>query len=195
MTGAPSWTRNSRASALDGIFHRADIADDIFRDDLLGVENTSQVHVVDNIVVIDAVHLGDQLDVPGRGPAGIEGEENVLLVHTGKADEGLDALDLFLEEDVLVGGVAADDIGLGQFLRQHLADLGFLLNDRDIDMAVQEDPGQIIGDRSSGIVTLCSGPLSTAQTRTSPPMFLVTSASVCPPMGEFPEIGNLSSSI
>ena len=93
----PGRTTNSMASTQHpvqgfhivaaGVFQSADIPDNDFGGDILGIDDAAQGELIHHLLEADSADFCDDL---GLGDLfGIQSQHDVLLVQTGEADKGL----------------------------------------------------------------------------------------------------------
>ena len=116
---------------------------DGLRGQMLGGDHAAHRDLVDDAIKVGLVDLGDQLGV--AHPVGVQGQHDVLLVKIGQGDKGVGGFKALLQQQLFVGGVAVDDVGLGQQLAELVAALPAVFDDGDMDAGLDEPPGQIIG--------------------------------------------------
>ena len=76
-------------------------------------------------------------------------QHDILLVDPGKRNEGLDRLDAFLLEQILIGSVPVDDNRLRKQYRKLLTALAVALDNFDIDSHADKLIRQIVSSFST----------------------------------------------
>ena len=101
--------------AADGIFHSPDIAQNIVCCNIFGINHTSQIQFLHNIVKGNAGDLGNQLGIGVF--LGKQRQQNVFLITLYRGHKGLCLGQSLLKQQLFICTVTADD---GSF-RQKLA--------------------------------------------------------------------------
>ena len=127
--------------AAQGVFQRARITGEHVGGDVLGGNQALQTQLFGDEFQFIAVDLGDDLRHALAG--GIEGDEDVFLIHAGEGCEGVHGFQAFLQQDFLLRAVAADDHRTGQLFADLLALLAVLVDDLDAGAAGQQHLGKV----------------------------------------------------
>jgi hypothetical protein len=77
---------------------------------------------------------------------GVQGGDEVLLVHVGEGYKGVRFRQVLLIEQMVIRAVAVDDEGVGQKLAELGAPGAALFDNLDFQADVQNPFGQIVGD-------------------------------------------------
>ena len=129
-----------------GVLQRAHILDDVIRDDLLWVDDGTEVHLGGDILEGDTVDLRDETRVGQL--AGIEGQHDVLLIEAGQGTEGVGLLDALADQEILVGTVTVDDGRIRELAGEKLAAVTIEVDDLQLalHMGIVHILRDVVGD-------------------------------------------------
>ena len=126
------------------ILHGPDVADDGVAAELLGADDAADGEGGQDAVALVPAELRDDLGDIAAGAE--EGDHDVLLVHTGEVHQGVTVVNALALQQLPVAGVAVDDAGGRQEVREEGAGIRVLLDDLDGDAAAEEPLGKVEGD-------------------------------------------------
>ena len=123
------------------------ISDDSLRGNISGIDYGTEIHLADDILEVGAIDFGD--DLCTTDTTCVQGEEYILLIDSGKGDEGVNRFEPFFTKQILVSSVTIYDDSLreefGEFLTASLITLDDLHGDAHMD----ELEGEVISTSST----------------------------------------------
>ena len=126
-----------------GVHKTADILADLVGGDVLGADGAVDARFADEVTVVVAGSLGD--DLFHAGTLGVHGKEQVFLVSAGQSYHRICGEEVFALLHHIVCAVAVEDQGVRQHARQHFAGGKVVFHDGDLHADLFQSQRQIEG--------------------------------------------------